>query len=164
MSCPRFTFAEVLAATGANEAWLRTFIQRDKSGTLGTKDKRLRRLLFSGADVARISILHDLNAGLKVSPAGAWEIVKSAEALIEAKFGESEDLPNICAGVASDGELLCWHVNNDGVIETFNDAADKRQFETLQASRRPHIVVPIARAFEAIALALQAAENGGSDG
>ena len=55
---PVFTFAEALAATGAENAWLRTFIQRDKEGRLGKKH-RTGRLLFS------------LNHIMAIGPAGA---------------------------------------------------------------------------------------------
>ena len=154
-----FTFSEVVTATGVEETWLRTFIQRDKLGKLGVRDDRLRRLLFSGADVLRISVLGSLNAQLKVSPSGSWEVVQAVEDLFTAKIGNGNIPPDtaIRVGYSSSGNLLCWNVDQDGVLESFNDAADDDHLEMLLASRRTHIVIPMAGLFEAISKVMKMA-------
>lgn len=154
-----FTFSEVVTATGVEETWLRTFIQRDKLGKLGVRDDRLRRLLFSGSDVLRISILGSLNAHLKVSPSGSWEVVRAVEDLFNTKISKG-NIPRDTAlrvGYSSSGDLLCWNVDQDGVLETFNDAADDDQLEVLLASQRTHIVIPMGGLFEAVSKVMDVA-------
>lgn len=151
---PAFTFAEVCTATGAGDTWLRTFIQRDKTGKLGSKH-RLGRLLFSLSDIAAIALLHTLNASLKVAPSAAWEVHAALEAFIVRKL-EKDDFAaemKICVGFDTDGTLLIWHIASDGVLETFNDAADERMFNTMAASRRAHITIPMTAIFDPIAAA-----------
>jgi len=157
---PIFTFAEACEATGASEAWLRTFIQRDKTGTLGTK-QRHGRLLFSLMDIGSIALLHTLNAHLKVSPAAAWEVRNSLETFILQHLAELDTYSSrtLCAGFDTDGTLLIWHVNSEGVLETFNDAADERMHETFIASRRAHIAIPITAIFDPVRSAQMIAEK-----
>jgi hypothetical protein len=158
---PIFTFAEACEATGAGEAWLRTFIQRDKSGTLGTKHRH-GRLLFSLRDIAAIAILNDLNAHLRLAPAAAWEILDAAEAIIGKAPDGTAISEEIHVAFAEDGAALIWRMH-DGVVETFSDAADERQFEAFSANQKAHIVIPMKAIFGPVSSALTIAQKWESD-
>lgn len=141
---PVFTFAEVLAATGAENTWLRTLIQRDRDGRLGKKH-RTGRLLFSLNHIMAIGLMHRLNAGLRVAPAAVWEIFDSLGHIFFKKDGKGLD-PELDVRIGFDaaGRVLVWTRNQAGHIETWNDHADDNQMLAFQANNDAHIVIPIA--------------------
>ncbi len=140
---PVFTFAEALAATGAENAWLRTFIQRDKEGRLGKKH-RTGRLLFSLNHIMAIGLLHRLNAGLRVAPAAVWEIFDAVGHIIFKKDGTGLDPKlEVRVGFDAKGQVLVWTRNPAGHIETWNDHADDNPMSAVQADSDAHIVIPI---------------------
>lgn len=151
---PRFTSGEALAATGASEAWLRTLIQRDKGGVIGTKDRRTRRLLFTRRDLGKMAIMYDLNAGMKVSPTGVWEIMAALNDFLDTYEHEEEFWSmSFHVGFAENGDLFCWHIDEDGVQNTWNVEEDEGLFPAFQAMRRPHISIPMHRYWAVMAKA-----------
>ena len=141
LSEPILTFAEAVSATGADATWLRTLLQRDKGGRIGAKH-RTGRLLFSLADVIRITVLSSLNARLRVAPQAAWDVVDALEAMLK-----SEDFDwataDIHLGFDPAGHPLVWTVGADGLLVTWNDTGDDHPEAAIHASLDAHIIVPI---------------------
>ena len=157
---PRFTFGEVVTATGADELWFRSLLQRDRSSAIGTKDKRLGRLMFSFDDVMQVALIHSLNAFAKIPPQSAREICAVALS-VWANMDQPSLNTDLHVGFSDDGRPLVWTIA-DGVVTTWSDAAD----EALEAakmylsSRRPHITFNMEWLYEAPLRATMAAERG----
>ena len=149
---PAFTYAEVLDATGVDNGWLRTLLQRDKSGRIGTKH-RTGRLLFSLRDIAAIAVLWGLNSDLRIAPAAAWEVVNAAEAILGKVASPDFMKVEIHVAFADDSAVFVWRMDGD-VIETWSDAADERSHEVFFAARKAHIVIPMVSLFEPVAKAV----------
>ncbi|MBR0651184.1 hypothetical protein GXW78_16040 [Roseomonas terrae] len=144
---PTFTFAEVLTVVGTESAWLRTLLQRDKDGRLGTKH-RTGRLLFALKDVVGINVLWQLNTTLRMAPAAAWEVVESVYWVIgnAKKADGTKDRTHADVRIAfdSDGGVLVWTVRDDGRVITWNDNATEKMSITVAAERGPRIVFPMS--------------------
>jgi hypothetical protein len=153
---PLFTFSEALAATGADKAWLRTFLQRDKSGSLGTKH-RTGRLLFSLRDLIAIALLSELNVGLRVAPAAAWEVIDSFGPILRSADQPRREMIHLAFD--GKGEVLIWTVDDAGVVWTWNERADADVTEAGLANRRPHVVVPVEYMLKVMTKAAKIAES-----
>lgn len=154
---PILIFSEASTVTGADSAWLRTFIQRDKTGALSTKH-RSGRLMFSLRNVANIAILWGLNARVRTAPAAAWAVIDA--------FGDIlagvDDLANSAIHVAMDGDsVLIWTIDTDGVISTWSDWAHENQFKVYEANQAPHVIIPAKAILGPIAAALKIAHEAG---
>jgi hypothetical protein len=156
---PVFTFAETLSATDVEASWLRTFMQRDKEGRIGSKH-RTGRLLFSLSDIAAISLLYRLNARMRIAPAAAWEILEAANRIL--RNAENAASKDVHIGFDDKGGVLIWTRGVDGdnshdahpkAITTWNDNADENQYAAFMANHEIHLVVPMKAIFAPVAKA-----------
>lgn len=154
---PILTFAEAITVTGAESAWLRTFIQRDKIGALSTKH-RSGRLMFSLRNIANISIMWGLNAKVRTAPAAAWEVVSNFGHILAGV----DDFANSAIHVAMDGDnVLIWTVDAEGLLTTWSDWADENQFKVYEANQAPHVIIPTTAILGPITAAMKLANEAG---
>lgn len=153
---PIITFAEAAAVTGADSAWLRTFIQRDKASALSTKH-RSGRLMFSLRNIANIAIMWGLNVRVRTAPAAAWAVIEAFERIL----GGVEDFANSTIHIAIDGDnVLIWTVDAEGACVTWNDWSDENGLAVYQANQAPHIVMPAIAILGPIARAMKIVQEG----
>lgn len=151
-----FTFAEALTATGAENLWLRTVLQRDKKGLIGVRH-RTGRLLFSIRDLVAIFALWSLNGRLRVAPAAATEVVEAVEWII----GKSSDAKAEVIRIAFDaaGGALIWTRDPDGVVVTWSDRANENMQAVLVADQSAHIVLSMSAVLRVMAHAVRIAQE-----
>lgn len=154
----QFTFGEVIEATGVESHWLRTFLQRDKDSRLGSKH-RTGRLLFSLKDISAVSLLHSLNARMRIAPAAAWEILDAANSILAKGEEKEAGRIDIRIGFNTGGQVLVWTRRPDGGIQTWNDRANQDRLAASKANRDVHIVVPMAAIFSKTVKALEIADR-----
>lgn len=154
---PRFTFAEVAAATGADVNWLRTLLQRDKEGLIGAK--QFGRLTFSLRDGIFVWLIWGFNAHLKLGPAAARELMEEfwkafRQVLLESNGEDGDPLNlgkiplnfgNIHIAFREDGAPVSWIDLNDGVAITYPDISSDDQVKiAVQYRSQPHICFSFA--------------------
>lgn len=153
---PIFQFSEVLDFTGAENAWLRTLLQRDKSGSLGTKH-RTGRLMFSLWDIGTIALMWRLSR-LGLAPTGARAVMDALVPMIQnSKPGE---LPARIFFVGDEaGRHFVWTEDKEGKMVTWSPDADADAPATYLASRFPHLVIPKEAIFSPISAAVETAKR-----
>lgn len=162
---PFMTFEELLQATGAEQRFVRSLIDRDPERSIGIKDERLGRLLFSLQDAIIVALIFKLNTYATLPPKAARAAANAMMALIMSGEISETSYPNEAAATAAaaaaavhvaqapDGHILAWrvdHSTNPPVPEVYNCRTDDDMAMAFELQFEPHIVIPFLGMFKVL--------------